>query len=372
MLRVPKHLTVYVNWMCNLTCRECWMYGDSAAESKWLADVKRDEISLDLWDRLIGELAEHGSGKQYLTIMGGEPLIHPEIVELVARAKRVLPDSNIDMSTNATLLARHAEGLVRAGLDDIYISIDGPSTEVNDPIRGRRAFERAMVGLSALQDAIRRAGRGPKIALNFVVTGMNYTHLPEMVRLTEKLGVNELTVGLSSYFTRAEGEASRKAFETVTGRPFDSWAGYCNEHQHADIDPSLLHRMLDEAERASGSVRVLIAPTRYDNEEKSRFFTTRWASQIRDRTCVKLWAQSTVLPNGDVISCTTFPDTVMGSIRDRTLSEVFGGEIYTNLRSSIGSGLQPVCYRCCELNMDIDVDPELYQLAPTTTGGAEA
>jgi MoaA/NifB/PqqE/SkfB family radical SAM enzyme len=341
------------------------MYGDSASESKWLADVKRQEIPVEMWNGLLDELALHVRDKPYLTIMGGEPLIHPRLVELVREAKRRLPQCNLDMSTNATLLPRHADALVEAGIDDVYISVDGPSPEVNNPIRGRKSFERAMLGLSALQDASRRAGRGPKIALNFVITGMNYTHLPEMIRLAERVGVREVTVGLASYFTRPEGEASRAAFEDVTGRPFLSWAGYCNEHQHANIDPERLRELMDEALHASDAVKVLIAPTRYDSSLKSKFFTDAWRELVRDNTCVKLWAQTTVLPNGDVISCTTFSDTVMGNLkRDGSLSAVFHGDTYARMRETIRKGLQPLCYRCCELNMDIDVDPELYSIQP--------
>lgn len=358
---VPRHVTVFINWACNLTCRECWMYGDSASESTWLEEVKRDQISLEMWNGLVDELAAGGEGKTYLTIMGGEPLMHNNAIELIRQAKARLPDSNLDMSTNGTLLTRFADELVDSGIDDIYLSIDGPNPEINDPIRGRNAFDRAVAGLRALQAASERAGRGPNVALNFVVTGMNYTYLPDMVRLTESLGLSEITVGLSSYFTRDEGKQSRPAFEDVTGRPFLSWAGYCNEHQHVGIDQARLKELMDEAENLSDKVEVLIPPTRYSNGDKSKFFSPEWSGLVREKTCVKLWAQTTVLPNGQVISCTTFADTVMGSIKDNSLSEVFHGDTYTRMREMIREGLQPICYRCCELNMDIDVDPALYE-----------
>jgi radical SAM protein with 4Fe4S-binding SPASM domain len=197
---------------------------------------------------------------------------------------------------------------------------------------------------------------------------MNYTYLPDMVRLTESLGLNEITVGLASYFTKEEGVGSRPAFEKVTKRPFLSWAGYCNEHQHADIDPKRLAGLLDEAESLTDSVKVLIAPTRYGNNDKSVFFTPDWRNVIQEQTCVKLWAQTTILPNGQVISCTTFADTVMGSIADATLGEVFHGEAYSEMRNLLSQGLQPICHRCCELNMDIDVDPALYTIGMPGVG----
>jgi Fe-coproporphyrin III synthase len=363
---VPRHVTVFVNWACNLTCRECWMYGDSAGESTWLAEVKRDNVPVEMWRGIVDELADNVTEKPYLTIMGGEPLMHPQITELLRYAKTRMPQCNLDMSTNATLLPRYAGGLVEGGIDDVYVSLDGPTAEVNNPIRGRNSYQRALRGLEALQEAGRRHGRTPMIALNFTVTGMNYTYLPDMVRLAERLGLGEITVGLASYFTREEGNGSRRAFESATGRPFMSWAGYCNEHQHANIDVGRLRELFDEAENLTDSVKVLIAPTRYSNIDKSKFFTSGWSSIIQEPTCAKLWAQTTILPNGDVISCTTFADTVMGSIADASLSEVFHGGTYDRMRKMISQGLQPICYRCCELNMDIDIDPALYSFDPAS------
>lgn len=357
---VPRYVTVFINWACNLTCRECWMYGDSAAGSSWLEEVKQDQISVEMWTAIVDELATSPE-KPYLTMMGGEPLMHPRATELMRIAKTRLPRCNLDMSTNGTLLARHADEVAASGLDDLYLSIDGPTPKINDSIRGRNAFRRSMAGLEALREATAREGRGPKVALNFVITGMNYTSLPDMVRLTERLGLHEITVGLSSFFTQQEGKDSRAAFESVTEQPFLSWAGYCNEHQHADIDPARLKDLLDEAESMSDSVEVLVPPTRYSNADKSRFFTPEWPGLVRESTCVKLWAQTTVLPNGQVLSCTTFADTVMGSLREQSLSEVFHGDTYQRMRETIRAGLQPICYRCCELNMDIDVDPALYE-----------
>jgi radical SAM protein with 4Fe4S-binding SPASM domain len=349
------------------------MYGDSSSESTWLEEVKRDQISLEMWRGVIDELAAGAqrTGQQPLvSIMGGEPLMHPRIVELVQLAKDGLPDGWLDLDTNGTLLPRVADGLVDAGLNAAYVSLDGPTPEINNPIRGRNSFERAVAGLKSLQRASRNGS--PEIAINFVLTGMNYRSLPEMIRVAEGLGVPQVTVGLASFFTRDEGARARKAFEPVTGQPFMSWAGYCNEHQHAEIDQAELADILDEAQTISPDVEVLITPTRYSNAQKSGFFSDKWSSTVRETTCTKLWAQTTVLPNGQVISCTTFADTVMGSLRESSLGEIWHGDTYNRMRAMIREGLTPICYRCCELNMDIEVDPELYVIEAPAAARAVA
>jgi radical SAM protein with 4Fe4S-binding SPASM domain len=360
--KVPRYATVFVNWACNLSCRECWLYGDSSSENTWLEEVKREQISLDMWNGLVDEMAAH-TPNPCISMMGGEPLMHPNVLELIREAKVRAPGCRIDMSTNGTLLPRVADGLVEAGIDIVYISLDGPTAEINNPIRGRNSFERVVVGVRALQEAIRKAGHGPRIALNFTLTGMNYTSLPGMVRLAEELDVEQLTVDLSMYFTKEEGMATRPAFETVTGRPFMSWTGYCNEHQHANVDRAVLLQVLEEAKTCSESVEVLVAPVRYSSEEQSAFFTDDWRDTVQETTCPKLWAQTTVLPNGDVLSCTPFADTVMGSVKTSTLGEVWNNDTYGRMRDLIKQDLEPICYRCCELSLDIEVDPALFAKA---------
>lgn len=364
---VPRYVTVFVNWACNLRCRECWLYGDSSSENTWLEDVKREQISIEMWNGLLDELAANVS-RPSISIMGGEPLIHPRIVELVTLAKQRLPHCALDVSTNATLLPRVADGLVEGGIDTVYVSLDGPTPEINDPIRGRRSYERALAGMAALQRASR--GGRPRIALNFTLTGMNYTALPDMVRLAEQLGVGQVTVDLAMYFTREEGAGTRPAFELVTGRPFLSWRGYCNEHQNANISRERLHEILEEAMTCSDAVEVLVAPVRYTSEEKSTYFTDQWRETVHETTCPKLWAQTTVLPNGDVLSCTPFADTVMGNVSGSSLSDVWQGDAYGRMRDLIKKELQPICYRCCELSLDIEVDPALFARAAAGGRGA--
>jgi len=358
----PRYVTVFVNWACNLSCRECWLYGDSASENTWLEEVKREQISLDMWNGLVDELAAN-TATPSISIMGGEPLMHPHILELVRQAKQRAPACSLDMSTNGTLLPRMADGLVDGGIDIVYISLDGPTPEINNPIRGRNSFERVVTGVKALQQACREAGRGPRIALNFTLTGMNYTALPGMVRLAEELDIGQLTVDLAMYFTKEEGKSTRPAFEPIIGRPFMSWTGYCNEHQHAGVDRARLLEVLEEAKNGSDDVEVLVAPVRYTSEEQSTYFTDQWREVVHETTCPKLWAQTTVLPNGDVLSCTPFADTVMGTVKDSSLGEVWSGDAYGRMRDLIKQELQPICYRCCELSLDIEVDPALFAKA---------
>ena len=91
------------------------------------------------------------NGVQILHFNGGEPLVHPDLVAMVAHATRTGMRSTLD--TNGALLTqRRIDALADAGLARACISIDAASSAVHDSNRGIRG----------LSDRIRRANAGLK------------------------------------------------------------------------------------------------------------------------------------------------------------------------------------------------------------------
>jgi len=95
---------------CNLACTYCNEFDD------YSAPVPIEQMYARL-DRL-GEL-----GTTIVTISGGEPLLHPQLDEIIARVRR--NGMIAGMITNGYLLtAERIQRLNRAGLDHLQISID--------------------------------------------------------------------------------------------------------------------------------------------------------------------------------------------------------------------------------------------------------
>ena len=92
-----------------------------------------------------------GVKEYYFT--GGEPFIHPNMVEVLEATLSIGPATVL---TNATVIKpQHAERLAAAEARSPYslefrVSIDGYSPEMNDPIRGVGTFRKAMDGVRLL------------------------------------------------------------------------------------------------------------------------------------------------------------------------------------------------------------------------------
>lgn len=116
-------------------------------------------------------------------LTGGEPLLRPDVVEIV-RAIAQLPETqDLAMTTNAFQLADLAEDLYAAGLRRINISLDSLQPEVFDQIighRGRSRWQQVWAGIQAAY----QAGFNP-LKLNVVVIpGVNETEVLDLAALS--------------------------------------------------------------------------------------------------------------------------------------------------------------------------------------------
>ncbi len=109
--RVHSNLRISVTDQCNLRCVYCMPEGD-------LRFKRRDELlSFDEIVRFVRVAATLGIDKLRLT--GGEPLIRPNLDQLVARLAKVPGIREVALTTNGVLLADQAAALRDAGLSRV-------------------------------------------------------------------------------------------------------------------------------------------------------------------------------------------------------------------------------------------------------------
>ncbi len=100
-------------------------------------------------------------------LTGGEPLLRPGVVDLVASVASLPQTQDLSMTTNGFLLAKMAQDLYDAGLRRINISLDSLDSETFDKITGTRTRSRWQQVWEGIQTA-HRVGFDP-LKLNVVV-----------------------------------------------------------------------------------------------------------------------------------------------------------------------------------------------------------
>ncbi len=162
---------------CNQRCEHCYA----------TASALRDPRELDTTACLgiLDQMAE--AGVPVVIFSGGEPMLRPDLLELVQHASNV--GVRPQLSSNGTLATTALlQQLSAAGLGYLGVSIDGPA-EFNDVFRGMpRGRERAVRGLEAAREA------GVRTGLRMTVTAENFEHVPEMFALAEEVGASRFYV----------------------------------------------------------------------------------------------------------------------------------------------------------------------------------
>lgn len=122
---VPAVCDCSVTSLCNAACDFCGFARDKRVGPAHY-------VAADGFERALPIL--HRRGIRYMTMQGGEPLVHPEIVRLVgATAKAGIQCAVI---TNGWFLPRYIDDLAAAGLGRLSISIDSDRMSEHERNRG--------------------------------------------------------------------------------------------------------------------------------------------------------------------------------------------------------------------------------------------
>lgn len=168
--RVHRDLRVSLTDRCSLRCTYC-MPQDF---DKWLPSdelLTTDELMI-----VIGVATEHGINQVRLT--GGEPLLRPDIVDIVSRIKALPNPPELSITTNALRLAKLAAPLVDAGLSRVNVSLDTLDRERFTRMTHRDRFDDVIAGLNAA----RAAGLAPIKVNSVLMPGINDDEAPALLK----------------------------------------------------------------------------------------------------------------------------------------------------------------------------------------------
>jgi cyclic pyranopterin phosphate synthase len=166
LARPLRDLRISVMDRCNFRCPYCMPREKYHEKYRFMSS--RERLSFEEVARLTALFVKLGVRKLRLT--GGEPLLRPNLADLVGDLTEIPEVEDIALTTNGMLLARHASELKAAGLSRITVSLDSLDPEV---------FARMSGGFGGVEDVLdgiehaRRAGLAP-IKINAVIQrGLN-------------------------------------------------------------------------------------------------------------------------------------------------------------------------------------------------------
>jgi cyclic pyranopterin phosphate synthase len=174
--RPINYLRISVTDRCNLRCQYCM------PEAGVALMPHEDVLTYEEIITIVRAASELGINKVRLT--GGEPLVRLGLEELVRMLAQVEGIDDISLTTNGTLLAKHASSLHEAGLRRVNVSLDTLKPERFREITRCGNLADTLAGITAARDA----GLDP-VKINCVVmAGFNEDELTDFALKTRDDG----------------------------------------------------------------------------------------------------------------------------------------------------------------------------------------
>jgi pyrroloquinoline quinone biosynthesis protein E len=149
------------------------------------------ELTTEEWKRVICEAA--ALGVLQIGFSGGEPLVRPDLAELIGAARKASLYTNL--ITSGIALDDERVYLLRdAGLDSVQLSFQSDESDLSDQIAGARAHQRKLDAAAKI-----RAASIP-LSLNFVIHRRNIDRLAQMIELAETLGAERVELANVQFY----------------------------------------------------------------------------------------------------------------------------------------------------------------------------
>lgn len=309
---------------CNLKCIFCWQRDTSRVSYE-------NELSTKRYLELVKEAYELGV-KEVQVTGGGEPLCRPETtLRLIGEIKKY--GIRGSLITNGTLLTDEIiKKIIDIGWDEVIFSIDSSNPKTHDYLRNKKG------SFYKTTDAIRRFNEyenKPKLCIHFVLCNKNYTELPELIELANKLEIKNVFVEPIVTVTETVdiGEKlklDKKQLEnlpSIIKKAYKLCTDYSIENNlegFLDLNLTEKTNKMDEAIKESSK------------KNKSEF----------NPICFEPFYNLIIRPNGRVGPCCMF-DHSGEYCHTRSIKEVWFGKHFTKVRERLLNGkLMDYCSKC--------------------------
>lgn len=185
-----RQVFLYLIDDCNLRCTQCLYKLEIGFQ------VKKKEIDFEDAVKLISDFREMGAVK--LTLMGGEPTLYgikennKPLLELIKKAKE-LGYEYVRIDTNGQFNSELLEKPEFKMLDEITFSIDGPTKEINDPIRGNGSFEKCVKNIKRAKELGYNIDITSCISKEMIKRDENGNlYLDRMIKFAEDMGIEKI------------------------------------------------------------------------------------------------------------------------------------------------------------------------------------
>ena len=322
---LPTVASFDITERCDLHCKMCrfWVDGNHDEAS----ELRTHEICA-LIDELFADL-----GVRRIRLLGGEPFLRPDAIELVRHAKARGFHVNV-VTEGSQVDDRTAEEIVTSGLDSIRFSVDGIGPR-HDLVRGKRgAFEQVSAAIRRVQEAKRvHRSKTPELQVFAVISSPNYDQVLPLFQACR----NEFAPARFLFGPVWEATPEEVAASVWNGRQL------ANRH-HLPIGKSLklegekLRVFQEQVERIHGRQETNVAAR----------LLARLARPLVHRSICPETNSFHVDPFGRVKLCSVYMNYAFGKYPESSVREIWYSRTHRDFHIELDeNGFLPLCNTVC-------------------------
>ncbi len=291
-----QQLWINITSHCNLDCLHCFV-----PDTK----LKGEHISLKLINKLMRQASK--LKVQQLVFSGGEPMLHPDLAEMLETAKGKYQFIT-KLITNGSIRKRELLTKIVHSIDDIQVSIDGVDEKTHDALRGKGSYKKIGEFFEILNE----------IAPD-KVTGISFTPLPDNLSQIPKLYYLALSLGAKYiHLNRPKRPGNLQGEKLLSSKAFLS-----NQFFEEALDKynELLQLIYQDKEDSVGvrKIRSVAVDTSFD--PASELF-----KPIKKDRCAAGVLTMCVNQRGECFPCAALctHSHVNGNIKNENLKDIYG------------------------------------------------
>ena len=304
---IPMWLLAELTYACPLQCPYC-------SNPLELSATRKNELSTLEWLDVMQQARKLGAVQ--LGFSGGEPLVRPDLLELMTAATEL--GFYCNLITSAVGLDEKKIGQFKqAGLRHIQISFQGSEPESNQFFGGTDSFEHKFAMAKAVIAADIALG------LNFVLHRHNLDQIEAFLQQAHAIGAEFVELANSQYY---------------------GWA----LHNRDQLMPT--RHQVEEALRVTNAFKAR-------HPDMNVFFVTPDYFEERPKKCSNGWGTTflTVNPNGEVLPCQgakVIPNIEFPNVREHSLKSIWQeSDLFNRFRGT--NWMTEPCRSCPEKEQDL-------------------
>jgi len=315
----PEHVVIDLTNKCDLKCIGCWTRSPFLKDKKPPLDWEKQELSLATMENLIDDLAKMGTKRIRFT-GGGEPFIHPYIMQFIEKIKQ--KNMICAVTTNGNSLNKdNLKRIVDLGLDDLAVSLWAGSAGVyveNHPGRKEEDFYRIRDNLLLLKDFKKSKQGKPYLTLCNVISKLNFQDIGNMFQMAYDVNADAVYFTLVDVIEGATESLmlSDEQRKYVLKKMYD-----LRDSNEAKLEAEKL--FLDNFD---GFIRRL----KNENAQERGEYDKNIIDEI---PCHIGWLFVRIMANGEISPCCRGVNKTMGTLENSRLPDIWNSEKYCEFRS---------------------------------------